>query len=100
MKSTKRSRISYIIRKHTYMRIFYRFVNAFNEEKLSVLGFEAIMLFLLLIGGSLIYLRRKQTASTAGLLNSEQLQVLSVPFRKLIRAASNRTVYCLQFHSG
>ncbi|KAM1170671.1 hypothetical protein ACFX13_021441 [Malus domestica] len=41
-------------------------IPAVNEEKLSVLGFEVIVLFLLLISGSLVYFRRKQTTSTAG----------------------------------
>lgn len=37
-----------------------------NEEKLSVLGFEGIVLCLLLTSGSVIYYRRKQTMAMAG----------------------------------
>ncbi|XP_022991615.1 uncharacterized protein LOC111488176 isoform X1 [Cucurbita maxima] len=37
-----------------------------NEEKLSVLGFEGIVLCLLLVSGSFVYIRRKRTVSTAG----------------------------------
>ncbi|KAE8023374.1 hypothetical protein FH972_009076 [Carpinus fangiana] len=36
-------------------------IPAVNEEKLSVLGFEGIMLFLLLVSGSFVYFRRKRT---------------------------------------
>ncbi|KAK9119554.1 hypothetical protein Scep_017647 [Stephania cephalantha] len=35
-------------------------IPAVNEEKLSVLGFEGIMLCLLLVSGSFIYMRRKR----------------------------------------
>ncbi|XP_028067675.1 uncharacterized protein LOC114270400 [Camellia sinensis] len=37
-----------------------------NEEKLSVIGFEGIILGLLLISSSLIYFRRKQSSVAAG----------------------------------
>ncbi|CAK9316649.1 unnamed protein product [Citrullus colocynthis] len=37
-----------------------------NEEKLSVLGFESIVLCLLLVSGSVVYFRRKRSVSTAG----------------------------------
>ncbi|KAA0034364.1 uncharacterized protein E6C27_scaffold65G003690 [Cucumis melo var. makuwa] len=37
-----------------------------NEEKLSVLGFEGIVLCLLLISGSVVYFRRKRSISMAG----------------------------------
>ncbi|KAI3952244.1 hypothetical protein MKW98_005939 [Papaver atlanticum] len=41
-------------------------VPAVNQEKLSVLGFEAIMLFMVLCAGSLIYFRRKQVVTMPG----------------------------------
>ncbi|KAH0991541.1 hypothetical protein GBA52_003024 [Prunus armeniaca] len=41
-------------------------IPAVSEEKLSVLGFEVIVLFFLLISGSVVYLRRKQTVSMTG----------------------------------
>lgn len=41
-------------------------IPAVNEEKLSVLGFEEIMLGLLLFSGSVIYFRRKRTAAMSG----------------------------------
>ncbi|KAK9116975.1 hypothetical protein Sjap_015922 [Stephania japonica] len=37
-------------------------ISAVNEEKLSVLSFEGIMLCLLLVSGSFIYMRRKRAA--------------------------------------
>ncbi|CAJ1931621.1 unnamed protein product [Sphenostylis stenocarpa] len=37
-----------------------------NEEKLSVLNFEGVAIFLLLISGSIIYLRKKKAASMSG----------------------------------
>ncbi|KAJ8634987.1 hypothetical protein MRB53_009254 [Persea americana] len=37
-----------------------------NEEKLGVLGFEGIMVCLLLISGTFIYFRRKRTAAMPG----------------------------------
>ncbi|KDP21267.1 hypothetical protein JCGZ_21738 [Jatropha curcas] len=37
-----------------------------NEEKLSVLGFEGIILCLFLISGSVVYFRRKQTVTMSG----------------------------------
>ncbi|XP_038980846.1 uncharacterized protein LOC103716186 [Phoenix dactylifera] len=37
-----------------------------NEEKLSVLGFEVIMVGLLLISGSVVYLRQKRTVVMPG----------------------------------
>uniref|UniRef100_A0A5B6ZBJ0 Structural polyprotein n=1 Tax=Davidia involucrata TaxID=16924 RepID=A0A5B6ZBJ0_DAVIN len=41
-------------------------VLAVNEEKLSVLGFEGILLCLLLVSGSVVYFRRKQTGAISG----------------------------------
>ncbi|KAI3935896.1 hypothetical protein MKX01_004623 [Papaver californicum] len=41
-------------------------VPAVNQEKLSVLGFEAIMLFMVLCAGSFIYFRRKQVVTMPG----------------------------------
>ncbi|PQQ05819.1 uncharacterized protein Pyn_05681 [Prunus yedoensis var. nudiflora] len=41
-------------------------IPAVSEEKLSVLGFEVIVLFFLLISGSVVYFRRKQTVSMTG----------------------------------
>ncbi|KAL3824199.1 hypothetical protein ACJIZ3_020228 [Penstemon smallii] len=41
-------------------------IPAVNEEKLSVLGFEALMAALLLSSGSFIYLRRKRASAAAG----------------------------------
>ncbi|XP_051122592.1 uncharacterized protein LOC127245639 [Andrographis paniculata] len=41
-------------------------IPAVNEERLSVLGFEALMLALLLGSGSFIYLRRKRSSLAAG----------------------------------
>ncbi|KAL3631092.1 hypothetical protein CASFOL_024076 [Castilleja foliolosa] len=41
-------------------------IPAVNEEKLSVLGFEALMLGLLMSSGSFIYFRRKRSNATAG----------------------------------
>ncbi|KAL8035680.1 hypothetical protein ABFX02_12G112900 [Erythranthe guttata] len=41
-------------------------IPAVNEEKLSVLGFEAIMLALLVSSGSFIYVRRKRSSAAAG----------------------------------
>ncbi|VVA94702.1 unnamed protein product [Arabis nemorensis] len=40
-----------------------------DEEKISVLGFEAFMLGLLLISGSAIYFRKKQTVPMLGVSN-------------------------------
>ncbi|KAL2662130.1 hypothetical protein AAZX31_02G024400 [Glycine max] len=37
-----------------------------NEEKLSVLNFEGVVIFFLLISGSIIYLRKKKVASMSG----------------------------------
>ncbi|PRQ41261.1 hypothetical protein RchiOBHm_Chr4g0444991 [Rosa chinensis] len=37
-----------------------------NEEKLSVLGFEVIVLCLLVISGSIVYFKKRQTATMAG----------------------------------
>ncbi|KAM5566636.1 hypothetical protein ABKV19_015004 [Rosa sericea] len=37
-----------------------------NEEKLSVLGFEVIVLCLLVISGSVVYFKKRQTATMAG----------------------------------
>lgn len=39
-------------------------IPALNEEKLSVIGFEVILLCLLLSSGSFIYLRRKRSVTT------------------------------------
>ncbi|XVE75156.1 hypothetical protein DITRI_Ditri12bG0072700 [Diplodiscus trichospermus] len=41
-------------------------IQAVNEEKLSVLGFEGIMFGLLLVSGSVVFLRRKQTITMPG----------------------------------
>ncbi|KAI3467436.1 hypothetical protein Pfo_024099 [Paulownia fortunei] len=41
-------------------------IPAVNEEKLSVLGFESLMLALLLSSGSFIFFRRKRSSATAG----------------------------------
>ncbi|XP_044489594.1 uncharacterized protein LOC123213992 isoform X2 [Mangifera indica] len=41
-------------------------IPSINEEKLSVLDFESIVLCLLLISGSVVYLRRKRTAVMPG----------------------------------
>ncbi|GFP91563.1 hypothetical protein PHJA_001300300 [Phtheirospermum japonicum] len=41
-------------------------IPAVNEEKMSVLGFEALMLGLLMGSGSFIYFRRKRSSATAG----------------------------------
>ncbi|XP_022943147.1 uncharacterized protein LOC111447964 isoform X3 [Cucurbita moschata] len=47
--------------------IIYRScIPSVNDEKLSVLGFEGIVLGLLLISGSVVYFRRKRSVSTAG----------------------------------
>ncbi|XP_021908474.1 uncharacterized protein LOC110822632 [Carica papaya] len=43
-------------------------IPAVNEEKLSVIGFEGIMLGLLLISGSVVYVRRKRTVAAAGVV--------------------------------
>lgn len=43
--------------------ITYRSCISVNTEKLSVLGFEGIILCLLLASGSVVYFRRKQTAT-------------------------------------
>ncbi|CAN0925750.1 hypothetical protein LINGRAHAP2_LOCUS34938 [Linum grandiflorum] len=37
-----------------------------EEEKVSVLGFEGIVLFLLAVSGSVVYFRKKQTATMPG----------------------------------
>ncbi|RDX99551.1 hypothetical protein CR513_17389, partial [Mucuna pruriens] len=37
-----------------------------SEEKLSVLNFEGVVIFLLLISGSIIYLRKKKAVSVSG----------------------------------
>ncbi|KAK7252325.1 hypothetical protein RIF29_36183 [Crotalaria pallida] len=37
-----------------------------TEEKLSVLGFEGVVIFLLLISGSVIYFRKKKAVSVSG----------------------------------
>ncbi|KAH9610729.1 hypothetical protein KSS87_017249 [Heliosperma pusillum] len=37
-----------------------------NQENLSVLGFEVLVLGLLLVSGSLVFLRRKKTVAVAG----------------------------------
>ncbi|ESW29545.1 hypothetical protein PHAVU_002G078700 [Phaseolus vulgaris] len=37
-----------------------------NEEKLSVLNFEGVVIFLLLISGSIMYLRKRKAASMSG----------------------------------
>ncbi|XP_010044679.2 uncharacterized protein LOC104433579 [Eucalyptus grandis] len=39
-------------------------IPALNEEKLSVIGFEVILLCLLLVSGSFIYLRKKRSVTT------------------------------------
>ncbi|KAK9935588.1 hypothetical protein M0R45_022687 [Rubus argutus] len=41
-------------------------IPAVNEEKLSVLGFEVIVLCLLLISGSIVYFKKRQTATMSG----------------------------------
>lgn len=41
-------------------------IPADTEEKLSVLGFESVVIFLLLISGSFIYLRKKKAAAMSG----------------------------------
>ncbi|KAH6756386.1 hypothetical protein C2S53_002685 [Perilla frutescens var. hirtella] len=41
-------------------------IPAVNEEKLSVLGFEALMLALLISSGSFIYFRRRRAAAPGG----------------------------------
>ncbi|KAM7269778.1 hypothetical protein ACFE04_025275 [Oxalis oulophora] len=41
-------------------------IQAVNEEKLSVLGFEGIVLFLFVISGSAVYFRKKQSVSASG----------------------------------
>ncbi|KAL8518869.1 hypothetical protein ACS0TY_010000 [Phlomoides rotata] len=41
-------------------------IPAINEEKLSVLGFEALMIALLISSGSFIYFRRKRSTAVAG----------------------------------
>ncbi|KAJ4711214.1 Mediator of DNA damage checkpoint protein 1 [Melia azedarach] len=41
-------------------------IPAVNEEKLSVLGFEGIVLCLLVISGSAVYFRRKRALTTSG----------------------------------
>ncbi|MCL7041338.1 hypothetical protein MKW94_019952 [Papaver nudicaule] len=43
-------------------------VPAVNQEKLSVLGFEGIMLFMVLCAGSFIYYRRKQVVTMPGVM--------------------------------
>ncbi|KAF3431359.1 hypothetical protein FNV43_RR26090 [Rhamnella rubrinervis] len=51
--------------KQTY--ITYRScIPADNEEKLSLLGFEGIIVFLLLISGSVVYYKRKRAAAPSG----------------------------------
>ncbi|KAJ8547825.1 hypothetical protein K7X08_021061 [Anisodus acutangulus] len=52
-------------RTHTY--ITYRScVLSVNEEKLSVLGFEVIMMGLLIVSGSAIYFRKRRAAAVPG----------------------------------
>ncbi|KAJ4836776.1 hypothetical protein Tsubulata_013598 [Turnera subulata] len=41
-------------------------IPAVNEEKLSVIGFEGIVLFALLISSTAVYYRKKQTATMSG----------------------------------
>ncbi|CAL5188830.1 unnamed protein product [Lathyrus oleraceus] len=41
-------------------------IPADSEEKLSVLGFEGIVIFLLLISGSFVYLKKKRAAAMSG----------------------------------
>ncbi|KAL1807215.1 hypothetical protein ACET3Z_030283 [Daucus carota] len=41
-------------------------IPATNEEKISVLGFEGIMLFLLILSGSFVYFRRKGNVYVSG----------------------------------
>ncbi|OMO54990.1 hypothetical protein COLO4_36263 [Corchorus olitorius] len=41
-------------------------IPAVNEEKISVLGFEAIIFGLLLVSGSVVFLRRKRTITMPG----------------------------------
>ncbi|XP_027360828.1 uncharacterized protein LOC113868979 [Abrus precatorius] len=42
-----------------------------SEEKLSVLNFEGLVIFLLLISGSIIYLRKKKAASVSGYVRAQ-----------------------------
>ncbi|GAV77047.1 hypothetical protein CFOL_v3_20519 [Cephalotus follicularis] len=52
-------------RSHAY--ITYRScIPSINEEKLSVLGFEGMVFGLLLVSGSVVYFRRKQTVAMSG----------------------------------
>ncbi|KAL6187413.1 hypothetical protein ACLB2K_038812 [Fragaria x ananassa] len=41
-------------------------IPAVNEEKLSVLGFEVIVLCLLVVSGSIVYFKKRQTTTMAG----------------------------------
>jgi hypothetical protein len=45
-----------------------------DEEKLSVLGFESIMLGLFLLSGAAIYIRKRQTVPMLGVSSSGRLQ--------------------------
>ncbi|XP_004489946.1 uncharacterized protein [Cicer arietinum] len=41
-------------------------IPAVTEEKLSVLGFEGVVIFLLLVSGSFVYLRKKKAVAMSG----------------------------------
>ncbi|XP_045815523.1 uncharacterized protein LOC123908839 [Trifolium pratense] len=41
-------------------------IPADTEEKISVLGFEGVVIFLLLVSGSFVYLRKKKAAAMSG----------------------------------
>ncbi|XP_038713758.1 uncharacterized protein LOC120007537 [Tripterygium wilfordii] len=52
-------------------------IPAVNEEKLSVLGFEGIIFCLLLISGSVVYIRRKRTVNTMAGVGAGRIQTNS-----------------------
>ncbi|XP_021747189.1 uncharacterized protein LOC110713029 isoform X1 [Chenopodium quinoa] len=45
-------------------------IQGVNEEKLSVLGFEVLILGLLLVSGSFVFIRQKKTVAMAGIGNA------------------------------
>ncbi|KAK9707319.1 hypothetical protein RND81_07G188700 [Saponaria officinalis] len=53
------------VERHEYVT-FRSCMQDANEEKLSVLGFEVLILGMLLVSGSFIVLRQKKTVATAG----------------------------------
>ncbi|CAF2063682.1 unnamed protein product, partial [Brassica napus] len=54
------------VKKSQSYKTYRSCVPSADEERVSVLGFEAVMLGLLLVSGSFVYYRKKQTVPMAG----------------------------------